>query len=48
MDNIKYVCPNCRSESSEPGRCPNCQTLMVASCPVCGNPMVGEHVQLQS
>ena len=44
MQNIKYVCPNCGYEAKAPGLCPNCQTRLVASCSVCGNPIVGEHI----
>jgi len=43
---IAYVCPECFYESKEPGVCPNCKVPLVASCPVCGNPMVGEHIHL--
>ncbi|MDD4876646.1 MAG: hypothetical protein PHQ86_05930 [Dehalococcoidales bacterium] len=44
MDNINYVCPNCRYQAKAPGLCPNCQTQLVATCPACGNPLVGEHI----
>jgi len=47
MQDVKYVCPECGYESETPGRCPNCQTMLVASCPVCGNPVVGEHIHLE-
>ena len=30
------------------GLCPGCQVPLVASCPVCGNPMVGEHIHPES
>lgn len=46
MEYVKYVCPKCFYESKEPGLCPNCQVPLVASCPVCGNPIVGEQVQV--
>ena len=46
MEYVKYVCPKCFYEQKEPGTCPHCQALLVASCPVCGNPVVGEHVHL--
>ena len=44
MANEKYVCPQCGNESEKPGQCPNCQVELVAICPVCGNPIVGEHI----
>ncbi len=44
MQIIKYVCPKCGHESGVAGLCPNCQVTLVASCPVCGNPVVGEHI----
>ena len=44
MANEKYVCPECGEESEKPGQCPNCQVELVAICPVCGNPIVGEHI----
>ncbi|MFC1958203.1 hypothetical protein ACFLVQ_01370 [Chloroflexota bacterium] len=47
MQNVKYVCPGCGYESQKPGVCPGCQTQLVASCAVCGNPVVGEHVHLE-
>ncbi len=44
MENVKYVCPGCGHEAKVAGSCPNCKTMLVASCPVCGNPVVGEHI----
>ncbi|MBL7165667.1 MAG: hypothetical protein ISS55_04180 [Dehalococcoidales bacterium] len=44
MVNEKYVCPQCGKESEKPGQCQNCQVELVAICPVCGNPIVGEHI----
>ena len=44
MEKIKYVCPQCGHESEEPSSCPGCQVPLVATCPVCGNPVVGEHI----
>lgn len=44
MASEKYVCPECGKESEKPGKCPNCQVEMLAICPVCGNPLVGEHI----
>ncbi len=45
MENIKFVCPECGHESKVVGLCPNCQVPSVATCPACGNPVVGEHIQ---
>jgi len=47
MAEEKYVCPDCGYESSKPGKCPHCQKYMLASCPTCGNPMVGEQISLE-
>ena len=47
MEHVKYVCQKCLYEQKEPGICPKCKESLVASCPVCGNPMVGEHVHLE-
>jgi len=44
MEDIKYVCPECGYEAKEPGQCPSCQAALVATCAVCGNPVVGEHI----
>jgi len=44
MVETKYVCPGCGYESETPGSCPNCQKMLVATCSVCGNPIVGEHI----
>ncbi len=44
MENIKYICPECGHESKAAGSCPNCKEMLVASCPECGNPVVGEHI----
>ncbi|MFC1937316.1 hypothetical protein ACFLWY_02005 [Chloroflexota bacterium] len=41
----KYVCPQCGYEAKAPGICPKCRAHLVATCPVCGNPVVAEHVQ---
>ncbi|MFB0559277.1 MAG: hypothetical protein ACETVS_01925 [Dehalococcoidales bacterium] len=45
MQGIKYVCPKCGYEARTPGLCPRCQVALIATCPACGNPVVGEHVQ---
>ena len=47
MENIKYICPECGNESGVAGACPGCQALLVASCPACGNPVVGEQIQVE-
>lgn len=47
MEDTKYVCPKCGYEAKDPGLCPMCQVPLVATCPVCGNPIVGEHVHLE-
>ena len=47
MEYVKYVCPRCFYGQKEPGVCPNCKVPLVASCPVCGNPIVGEHIHLE-
>jgi predicted amidophosphoribosyltransferase len=47
MQDVKYVCPGCGHESKVPGACPKCQKMLVATCPVCGNPVVGEHIHLE-
>jgi len=44
MENVKHVCPECGYESEKPGLCPKCQVPLVATCLVCGNPVVGEHI----
>ena len=46
MENIKYICPQCSYEADGPGLCPDCQVPLIASCPVCGNPIVGEHINV--
>lgn len=46
MEITRYVCPECGYESDKPGICPDCQTMLAATCPACGNPMVGEQVIL--
>jgi predicted amidophosphoribosyltransferase len=46
MEHVKYVCPECGYESEDAGFCPDCEVALVASCPVCGNPIVGEQVKL--
>ncbi len=48
MENVKHVCPECGYESGEPGLCPKCQVPLVATCPACGNPVVGEHICLEN
>ena len=48
MEYAKYVCPKCFYESKDPGKCPKCHISLVASCPVCGNPIVGEQISLES
>jgi predicted amidophosphoribosyltransferase len=45
MKSVKYICPECGYESEVAGLCPNCQVPLVASCPECGNPIVGELIQ---
>ena len=47
MQNIKYVCQKCLYASKESGVCPKCNVPLIASCPVCGNPIVGEHIHLK-
>ncbi len=44
MANDKYVCPECSSESDAPGQCSDCGKDRLATCAVCGNPVVGEHI----
>ena len=34
-------------ESKEPGVCPGCNVTLIANCPVCGNPIVGEPIHLE-
>jgi predicted amidophosphoribosyltransferase len=46
MEYVIYICPNCLYESKEPGVCPRCNATLIASCPACGNPVVGEHIHL--
>jgi predicted amidophosphoribosyltransferase len=48
MQDTKYVCPNCRYEAAKPGTCPHCKKALIATCPVCGNPIVGEHIHPES
>jgi len=45
MENIKFVCHNCGHEAKVPGLCSVCQVPLTATCPTCGNPVVGEQVQ---
>jgi predicted amidophosphoribosyltransferase len=47
MEYVKYVCPECLYEQKGPGVCPKCNVSLIACCPVCGNPLVGEHVHLK-
>ncbi len=47
MENVKYACPDCGYTAENPGLCLSCQTILVATCAVCGNPMVGEHIHLE-
>ena len=47
MQDIKYVCSECGYESGAAGLCPGCQVALVATCPECGNPVVGEHIHLE-
>ena len=47
MENIKYVCSECGCVSQESGLCPDCRVVLVATCLVCGNPVVGEHIYLE-
>ena len=44
MENIKYACPQCGYESKIPDLCPHCKKPLVATCMVCGNPIVGEPI----
>lgn len=46
MKNVKYVCSECGYQAEYPGLCPKCEVPLVASCPECGNPVVGEHIHL--
>ena len=48
MDYAKYMCQKCFYEQKEPGVCPKCHVSLIASCPVCGNPVVGEHINPES
>jgi len=47
MEDVKYVCPDCGYEAKTPGSCPKCKVPLVATCPVCGNPITGEHIHPQ-
>ncbi len=42
----RYDCPECGYTLTKPGFCPNCKASLVATCPACGNPIVGEQIQL--
>ena len=44
MEYGKYVCPKSFYKHKEPAVCPACKVPLIANCPVCGDPMVGEHV----
>ena len=44
MEDIKHVCLGCGYESKAGGSCPRCHTPLAASCPVYGNPLVGEYI----
>jgi len=46
MEYAKYVYPECFYEQKEPGVCPTCGLSLIARCPVCGNPIVGERIHL--
>jgi len=48
MQDTKYVCPDCGYEAKKPGNCPHCQKALIATCPVCGNPIVGECIHPES
>jgi len=48
MQDTKYVCPNCGYEAIKPGVCPHCQVALVATCPACGNPIVGDCIPSES
>jgi endogenous inhibitor of DNA gyrase (YacG/DUF329 family) len=48
MENIKYICPECGHESEVTGSCPNCKVMLLANCPTCGNPVVGEHIHAEA
>ena len=47
MEYVKYVCQKCMYEQKEHGLCPNCKIPLIASCPVCGNPIVGEQIKIE-
>jgi len=47
MEYVKYICPRCFYKQKEPGVCPKCNVTPIASYPICGNPTVGEHIQLE-
>ena len=47
MEYVKYVCEECGYECEGPGSCPECEVVLVATCTVCGNPIVGEHIHLE-
>jgi len=47
MEDVKYVCPDCGYGAKTPGSCPKCKVPLVATCPVCGNPITGEHIHPQ-
>ena len=32
-------------EAKDAGSCPACNAMLADTCPACGNPLVGEHVQ---
>jgi transcription elongation factor Elf1 len=46
MEAIKYVCLECGHESESAGSCPDCEAPLVATCSICGNPIVGEQIEL--
>ena len=47
MQETKYVCPECGYEAALPGSCPQCGSTLVASCVTCGNPVVGERINIE-
>jgi len=48
MQDIKYVCPDCGYETTKPGTCADCQVALIATCPACGNPIVGDCIPPES
>ncbi len=46
MENVEYRCAHCGYASVKPGYCAACKTVLVATCKICGNPVVGEQISL--